>query len=576
MKSEKTAGNRKFFVESDAEVNIYEEQGGEIEIYRVEISFGKPCVPTKTTLVTKDAAAGVYSVWDAAKKTRNIGYGKNESFRSRLASWVPFVQTVSADGRNRALTAISDVMTPASTGVKINLEEENVETTITFFDDVTHPTETYSALIRIDRRDIGFDTAVKQLFDWYGTQGYAPAAVPEKAFKPMYSTWYSYLQKITADDVLSECREAVKYGMEAVIIDDGWQTDNPGALYGYTGDWTASPDKFPDMKKTVGQIHRLGMSVILWFSVPFVGYFSRNYDRFRGKYLRDNDDINCSTLDPRYKEVRDFLVGTYVNALKEWDLDGLKLDFIDRFYSNGVISPGMDVYSVEEATRLLLREITAAAKKIRPDVLIEFRQPYMGPAVTSYGNMIRVWDCPLDPLSNRIATLGLRLTCGKSAVHSDMISWSDEDDAESVAARLLSALFSVPQISMRLGEISEDARRVLKNFLDCRIKFADIIDRGELKLSNPESNFSSAEARRNGDAVFAAYSCGIFDAAGLKNASAFNITDRPFLIIKNASGGAYTVYDCKGDAVSRGEIVGGPCELKVPFAGRAEISGIRQ
>ena len=55
MKSEKTAGNRKFFVESDAEVNIYEEQGGEIEIYRVEISFGKPCVPTKTTLVTKDA-----------------------------------------------------------------------------------------------------------------------------------------------------------------------------------------------------------------------------------------------------------------------------------------------------------------------------------------------------------------------------------------------------------------------------------------------------------------------------------------------------------------------------------------
>ena len=190
MKSEKTAGNRKFFVESDAEVNIYEEQGGEIEIYRVEISFGKLCVPTKTTLVTKDAAAGVYSVWDAAKKTRNIGYGKNESFRSRLASWVPFVQTVSADGRNRALTAISDVMTPASTGVKINLEEENVETSITFFDDVTHPTETYSALIRIDRRDIGFDTAVKQLFDWYGTQGYTPAAVPEKAFKPMYSTWY--------------------------------------------------------------------------------------------------------------------------------------------------------------------------------------------------------------------------------------------------------------------------------------------------------------------------------------------------------------------------------------------------
>lgn len=36
-------------------------------------------------------------------------------------------------------------------------------------------------------------------------------------------------------------------------------------------------------------------------------------------------------LDPRYKEVRDFLSALYKKALLEWDLDGFKLDFIDEW-----------------------------------------------------------------------------------------------------------------------------------------------------------------------------------------------------------------------------------------------------
>ncbi len=36
-------------------------------------------------------------------------------------------------------------------------------------------------------------------------------------------------------------------------------------------------------------------------------------------------------LDPRYPEVREFLIGIYEKALLDWDLDGFKLDFVDEF-----------------------------------------------------------------------------------------------------------------------------------------------------------------------------------------------------------------------------------------------------
>ena len=43
------------------------------------------------------------------------------------------------------------------------------------------------------------------------------------------------------------------------------------------------------------------------------------------------DNETFFSLDPRYKKVREYLSNLYESAVKEWDLDGLKLDFIDSF-----------------------------------------------------------------------------------------------------------------------------------------------------------------------------------------------------------------------------------------------------
>ena len=113
--------------------------------------------------------------------------------------------------------------------------------------------------------------------------------VPDAARKPVYSSWYNFHKDIDALALEDECRLAKEMGMETIIVDDGWQTAEDGTGYGYTGDWEPYPRKFPNMRTFVDHIHALGMKVMVWYSVPFVGYFSKNWARFKDMILRRED-----------------------------------------------------------------------------------------------------------------------------------------------------------------------------------------------------------------------------------------------------------------------------------------------
>jgi alpha-galactosidase len=105
--------------------------------------------------------------------------------------------------------------------------------------------------------------------------------------------------------------------MDLVIVDDGWQSADGVCSYASCGDWEVAPNRSADMAAHVKRIHNIGMKYMLWYSVPFVGYKSKNHSRFAGKYLFDFDQLNASVLDPRFPEVREFLINTYETAVKE-------------------------------------------------------------------------------------------------------------------------------------------------------------------------------------------------------------------------------------------------------------------
>jgi alpha-galactosidase len=274
--------------------------------------------------------------------------------------------------------------------------------------------------------------------------------------------------------------------MDTVIGDDGWQTDDNSRGYAYCGDWEVAEGKIPDMKDFVDRIHATGMKIMIWYSVPFVGLHSKNYERFKDMLMDHTGNMrDYWSMDPRYKEVRDFLVDTYAKAVKDWKLDGLKLDFIDSFQLHGKsleYDARRDYQSLEEAIDALMTEVKEALTAINPEILIEFRQTYVGPAIRKYGNMLRVGDCPADAMLNRQDVVNLRLTSGETAVHSDMIMWHSDACVEAAAMQLVSVLFSVPQISMKIAKLREEHKKMLGFYLS----IFDVLDELINKDNYPE------------------------------------------------------------------------------------------
>ena len=361
--------------------------------------------------------------------------------------------------------------------------------------------------VRADLRRIPVHEALDGVRAWWDSMLPPAMQVPESARLPMYSSWYCYHQKINAGELEEECRRAKAMGMHAIIVDDGWQCGDNSGGYGYTGDWEVWSGKIPDMKAHVAKVHEAGLKYILWYSVPFVGYHSKVFKRFEDMLLYRNEHLSCAVLDPRFPEVREYLIGIYETAMREWDLDGFKLDFIDSFYApeGDQVRPGMDFTCVQEATERLMLDIAARLQTIKPDVMIEFRQDYIGPMMRRFGNMFRVGDCAMDIASNRIGIADIRMLAGDSAVHSDMLAWGPDESAEDAALQLLNSIFGVIQFSMILGELSEEHRRMSKFWLDFAQNHIDTLQKGAFIPREPHFLYPVIEAHGVDEAVVGVY-----------------------------------------------------------------------
>ena len=367
-----------------------------------------------------------------------------------------------------------------------------------------------------------------------------------------------------------------------MIIDDGWQTTDNNRGYRYCGDWKLATQKIPNMKDLVDEIHQLGMKVMLWYSVPFVGIYSQAYERFKSMALTENNGV--LTVDPRYKEVRNYLVNIYVDSIKEFGLDGLKLDFIDRFAlleNSPAVNDRMDIPSVEDAVEELLRQTKEELQRINPEILLEFRQPYIGPVVLKYGNMIRVGDCPHDSMRNRKGILDLRLTSGATAVHSDMLMWHKDASVEVAARQLISTLFGVPQISVRLKELPQAHLDAIAFWMDFYTKNVELLHSDELNLKNPELGYSQAKVCKNGSVIGINYANVPFEikktAGDNVKYTIINSSDDDVVCVRTMEpmeNCKIRICDCLGKTVSETveSIQAGALMLQVPICGFAEIT----
>lgn len=425
---------------------------------------------------------------------------------------IPIASLFGYNDENVMTVACSDAVNELKLGCGLREEDNHFYIGLHFFVD-SIITEDYSSFIYIDENKIPFCTSVMQAREWIiESANLAMAPVPALARKPVYSTWYSFHQDLDGQTLIEECKEAKTFGYDVVIIDDGWQTNDDNRGYDFTGDWES--ERFPEFPNLIRKLQETGMAVMIWFSVPFCGKKSKAYVKFAGKFLTE-DHHWAPVFDPRFPDVREHLVSKYVRAIKDWKLQGLKLDFIDDFkvYPETEINElnGRDTLSVADGVNRLMQEVKDALHAINPEVLIEFRQKYISPPLATLGNMFRAFDCPSDPLMNRVRTTDVKMICGDAAVHADMLTWSKNESVHISALQFTSILFSVPQLSVLLKDRSDEEKKMIKFYTKYWNENAHVLLSKDFIAKGPLSNYTSLEAVTNDKRIYGIYEDVVLD-----------------------------------------------------------------
>ena len=531
---------------------IQEEQG--LAHYRFSFPKDSNPAPKAITLRWKVPFLNMGGIWKSGEvQNKRQQYDwELEHLKTRISVDAPVVSVFGLDDINAMTFACSDALNLLELNAVLREEDNHLYCHITFFSEPQLLFDDYEADIRIDTRAIDYVRALQEVSSWWETfPRLKPAKVPELATVPLYSTWYQFHQDLDADRIIRECTKAVNMGLNLIIIDDGWQTLDANRGYDYTGDWQA--DRFSDMAQFVAQLHDIGMKVGLWFSVPFCGKYSKAYQKFKGKFLTENHRW-APVFDPRYPEVRQHLIAIYVAALKNWDLDAFKLDFIDDFkvYPETELSQanGRDYASVDAAVERLLADVIQALRELKPNVAIEFRQKYVGPMMRRFGNMFRAFDCPNDPVSNRIRTTDVKLLCGSSAVHSDPYTWHPEEAVEIAALQFINGFFAVPQLSVFLEDLPVAHQKMIQFFLQYWSQHKSIILKGEFQAINPTMNYPVLTAEKNGHAIIGIYENVVVDLVLATRIDILNGKPSENIVLRNSrKAGTFRIitWNCMGE-----------------------------
>ena len=496
--------------------------------------------------------------------------------KSMTSISAPVLCFFNSDSKNRHTIALSEIKQLVT--MKYGVHEE--DGTMRCYTEIILPCgyEKDSYTLKIwesETEEPYFETLAKVSKWWEEDQSLDIMDVPDCARETMYSFWYSQHQNVSADSVEKECELAAKLGFKSIIVDDGWQTDDNNRGYSFCGDWEPSPNKFPDFTAHVKKVQNMGLKYIMWFSVPFLGMKAKMWETFKDKILCYDDFQQAAVLDVRYPEVREFLKGIYKKAVKEWGVDGLKLDFIDEFYlrpETPAFNENMDYADVQDALDVLLTEVMEELRAIHSDIMIEFRQKYIGPQIRKYGNFLRVMDCPLSGISNRVGTIDLRLLSGKTATHSDMLMWHKDEKPEDAALQIISSIFSTVQISLNLANINCDMEKMLKFWMNFMKEKVELLQCTQIKPLEPENLYPEVSVENETTRIQVNYSKGrVVNLCDMKKAFYYingNKADNVLFKMNEMQSLNWKVVDCMGNELKKGHFENEKWgEIEVPTAG---------
>lgn len=199
-------------------------------------------------------------------------WGSHRPVRSTRSA--PVASLVGADDSNIFTAALSSAVRSCEFALGLSEEEADAVLAVTVTE-VEPAEEAIQFGCRIDVRSLHFATVLREVTGtWQAELADRVTPVPELAYQTMYSTWYSDHQNVSADLIERRARAGEAYGCQAIIVDDGWQTDDNRRGYAYCGDWEPAP-AFPDMAAHVQRVREIGLGYLLWIAPGLIGPESR-------------------------------------------------------------------------------------------------------------------------------------------------------------------------------------------------------------------------------------------------------------------------------------------------------------
>lgn len=166
--------------------------------------------------------------------------------------------------------------------------------------------------------------------------------MPEPLFfsVPQYNTWIELMYNQNQEDILKYAHDVKEHNFpEGVfMIDDNWQK--------HYGNFEFKPEKFPDPKVMISQLHQMGFKIMLWVC-PFVSADSPEYRDLekRGFLIKAKGKNKPAMIEwwngfsASYDLTNPSAVEHFKSQLRtlqrEYGVDGFKFDAGDMHYYSG-------------------------------------------------------------------------------------------------------------------------------------------------------------------------------------------------------------------------------------------------
>ena len=566
----------------------YREADG-IGYVKVSMTAPKPTRRPQVEVAFRKADAGdIRTLWRSSLGCRPrdragmLPYTGHASFASSYACQMPLYAFLDAnDGCVMTLAASESQDRVLFRG---GTEEgpNSILATFTFnASDAETPADAWEVTVRCDARRLAADRAIPAAAAWMRRADPSPDyPVPDAAFEPIYQTWCAYHREITDAIVEREADEALKLGLGTVLIDDGWQA--PRVNGHFFGEGLPVPRYTDDFAAHVRRLHEKGLKVALWFPMTIFTDDCSIADSFRPQTLY-RTSWGPYVWDPRFAERRDYILASLERAVRDWKVDGLKLDFLDTWsqgYSDSwKLQPlagelgGRDITDLSDGAKAVVEGLRSRLTAINPALTIEFRQMYYGAGIIKGCTQMRVRDCPGSTREMRYGIANLRLTCGPNAVHSDPIQWGPGETDEQVADSILASIFGIGQYSVRLTGDTPSHRKLLAHWVAFENEHRTALYRGDFRVQGLSYDAPVLVGEDKSERIVGAYVPGFVADCGAP--------DRRIILLNGTGGETLTVHfgapcagrilDLFGRETGRIDIPQGVSSVRIPRAGRIVV-----